>query len=333
MVNYIPNEFIQWHFASIANEPKLIEKIRHRVKIPDEVLNTSGHQLSADQYAELLTLTTKFHNQESFGQLSQPLGKGSFHMMCHACITCVTFEQALIRCIEFYRLLNPQIKWSLEKKGDTASVHFTFTDLDNEKAGYFVSFMMTIVWRWISWLINKTLPLTSVSFRFARPSFYKEIEHIYRQEIAFDQATNQFSFALSELRQPIKQSVSNLNLFLINVPECLLSHYQEEVSIKRQLKDFLLNQENLNQVTLTDAADYFCCSEQSLIRKLRAEGTKFKAQVDAIQKSRAYDLVTKTNLSNQQITAELGFNDPSVFYRKFKKWFNHTPSQIRQSPM
>jgi len=53
-------------------------------------------------------------------------------------------------------------------------------------------------------------------------------------------------------------------------------------------------------------------------------------QVDAIQKQRALELINKTQLSNQQIATELGFTDPSVFYRKFKKWLDKTPNEYRK---
>jgi len=329
MSHYIPNKFIQWHFASIENDDALIEKIRKKVDIPESVFQHSGYDLTADQYADLLITTTKYQNQESFEQFEQPLGRGSFRMMCYACITCQTLEQAILRCIDYYQLTNKQIKWRLEKKADSVSLIFDFDNLSNNSS-YFVSFMMTIIWRWMSWMVDKKLSLSEVHFQFEQPDCYQEIEGIYRQKVKYSSRHNQLNFTYHELALPIKQNAKSLELFLINVPECLLSHYQQDVSIVYQLKEFLKKQPNINQVTLADASRHFCCSEQSLIRKLRVEGTKFKMQVDAIQKQRALELINKTQLSNQQIATELGFTDPSVFYRKFKKWLDKTPNEYRK---
>ena len=97
------------------------------------------------------------------------------------------------------------------------------------------------------------------------------------------------------------------------------------------MQEYLQTQAHINQVTLVQAAQHFCCSEQSLIRALRAEGASFKALRAKIQKIRAHQLLIKSNLSNQEISQKLGFSEPSVFYRNIKKWFGKTPNQYRAS--
>ena len=80
------------------------------------------------------------------------------------------------------------------------------------------------------------------------------------------------------------------------------------------------------------AAEHFFCSEQSLIRGLKQEGTRFKDIREKVRKQKASYYLVKTELTNQQISAQLGFSEVSVFYRNFKKWFGVTPSQYRENP-
>lgn len=46
--------------------------------------------------------------------------------------------------------------------------------------------------------------------------------------------------------------------------ECLLSHYQEEISLTKKLNDYLQEQTNVNQVTLVQAASYFFAANRLL---------------------------------------------------------------------
>jgi AraC-like DNA-binding protein len=115
----------------------------------------------------------------------------------------------------------------------------------------------------------------------------------------------------------------------MHVPECLLSHYQEEISLNKQVREYLEQQDDLIGMSLQHVAEYFYCSEQSFIRYLRAEGVKFSDIRNQIKKQRAKLWLLTTSLTNQEISQKLGFADPTVFYRNCKKWFGLTPNQFR----
>lgn len=329
--NLIPNAFIRWHFATLSQQPQLVELLRKKTKIPDHVFSHEGHELTADQYAYLLKLTIIHGDDESFGSLVRPIRQGSFHLMAQACISCDNLQQVIERCIKFYSLMNEQVNWQLIITEQQCQLHFDLHQQPNVDYSYFSAFNCSVIWRWLSWMIDKPIPLEQVSFNFSSSVSSNEIKQIFNQNVTYDAPHNTLIFDQSFLKVPVKQTSHSLRLFLNKVPECLLSHYQEEMSFTKQLQDYLLAQENINEVTLVKAAQYFCCSEQSLIRALRAEGTRFSALREQIQKRRAHHLLIKSSLSNQQISQQLGFSEPSVFYRSIKKWFGKTPSQYRKS--
>ena len=327
----IPNDLIQWHFATLSHCPELLEKLHKRQLVPAEVLKGSGQTLTADEFARLLKYTFLESNDESFAQLNVPVYRGSFQMMCHACISGINLQQVIERCIQFYKIFNPQFDWQLIIEGNTSFIEFNFKHMDYQRSSYLVAFISVVIWRWLSWIINKQIELDSIEFSFQLPVAAKNIEPIFKRAVKQNSDKNRISFNTEYLKFPVKQTSQSLELFLINVPECLLSHYQQEMSLSGQLKEFLKQQDNLNELTLADAAQHFCCSEQSLIRKLKSEGTKFKKEVDSIQKRRARQLVLTASMTNQQIANHLGYPDVSIFYRKFKQWFQQTPSEFRES--
>lgn len=327
----IPNDMIQWHFATLADHPDVVEKLMNLGLVPAQVLASSGQVLTADQFARLLKQTIALMNDETFGLLQQAVHRGSFHMMCHACISCSNLRQVIDRCIKFYRVFNPQFDWQLVTEGEVSYIEFNFKQLDKQKSSYLIAFISVVIWRWLSWMINQPIELNEVDFNFNAPAAEDNIQPIFKRIVKQNCEKNRIGFAREYLSKPVKQTAQSLESFLINVPECLLSHYRQDMTLSGQLYEYVKQQGDLNKLSLAQASKHFYCSEQSLIRRLKSEGTKFKKIVDQVQKKRARELVLTSTLTNQQIAIELGYTDTSVFYRKFKSWFQQTPNQYRHT--
>ena len=323
----IPNEFIRWHFISLSDNPTLAEKLMGQLSIAPSVLSESGRTLTADQYASLINRTIAYADDESFGCLNRPIRRGSFQMMAYACVNCSTLEQVIQRCFEFYGLMNDQIQWQLVKSGDKAELRFNFTELHKPQSAYFLAFITTVIWRWLNWMLDKHIELDAAEFIFPAAEF--SLDKVFLTPVSYKQKMTRLIINADYLQLQVKQTSNSLDEFLEHIPGCLMSHYQEDLSLKRRLKEYLDAQEDIHGVTLSAAAEHFCCSEKSLIRGLNAEGTRFKLVADNIKKQRAEYMLVKTHLTNQQIAAQLGYSDPSVFYRCIKKWFGKTPNELR----
>ncbi|WP_374635106.1 helix-turn-helix domain-containing protein [Paracoccus sp. (in: a-proteobacteria)] len=69
---------------------------------------------------------------------------------------------------------------------------------------------------------------------------------------------------------------------------------------------------------------------RSLQRRLKHEGTSYRALVDAWRQTRALSLVTQTRMPLSQISLALGFGaDQSVFSRAFQRWYGEAPLVVR----
>ena len=327
--NLIPNVFIRWHFDALASDKALVAKLRKQLDIPPEVFTTDGRLLTANQYANILATTIALSDDEAFMTLERKLKRGSFHMMCFATINCRTLEQAINRAFDFYQLLSDQLDWKLEVEGSTCSLLFNTQVTGNQEESYFTAFISCIIWRWLSWLVEYPIALTSVNFAFEKPQFAEEIDRIFKHRVAYGESDHRLSFDSSLLSKPVKQTPDSLKSFLLHVPESLLSHYQDEFSLSKRVREFIEGHDQLQTLQLQHAASYLHYSEQQIIRGLRAEGTRFLTIKDQVRKKRCEYLMVKTDLSNQAISQQLGFAEPAVFYRQFKKWFGETPNQYR----
>jgi AraC-like DNA-binding protein len=69
-------------------------------------------------------------------------------------------------------------------------------------------------------------------------------------------------------------------------------------------------------------------SERTLQRRLAEEGTSFTSLVDDTRRELARQSLEAGDLSLKMLSFQLGFSEPSAFYRACKRWFGMTPSDI-----
>jgi AraC-like DNA-binding protein len=78
-----------------------------------------------------------------------------------------------------------------------------------------------------------------------------------------------------------------------------------------------------------DVACFLKLHERTLGRRLQASGTTFQKMLDATRSEMAKRMLHDTSRAVADIGASLGFRDPAVFTRAFRRWTNMTPREFR----
>ena len=68
---------------------------------------------------------------------------------------------------------------------------------------------------------------------------------------------------------------------------------------------------------------------RTLQRILSAEGTSFNNIVDEVRQNQTLKLITTTQLSFSQIATRVGMREQSSLARAVRRWFNTSPSRLR----
>ncbi|SFL96442.1 AraC family transcriptional regulator [Rugamonas rubra] len=79
-----------------------------------------------------------------------------------------------------------------------------------------------------------------------------------------------------------------------------------------------------------EVAAHLMMSERTLQRRLAEEGTSFTSLVDDTRRELARQSLRSGELSLKMLSFQLGFSEPSAFYRACKRWFGMAPSDIVQ---
>lgn len=84
------------------------------------------------------------------------------------------------------------------------------------------------------------------------------------------------------------------------------------------------------QAGMDNVARRLALSSRTLQRRLRSEGTNFKAVVDSTRERLARHYLHHTQLSATEIAYLLGFDESTSFFRAFQRWTGTTPEAMRQ---
>ena len=77
-------------------------------------------------------------------------------------------------------------------------------------------------------------------------------------------------------------------------------------------------------------AEKFAMSPRTLIRKLKAEDTRYQQLLDDVRSELAAWWLTETQLPIERIAEKLGYQDTSNFSRTFRRWFGMPPLAMRK---
>ena len=81
---------------------------------------------------------------------------------------------------------------------------------------------------------------------------------------------------------------------------------------------------------MAEAARHLGVGRRTLQRRLRQESATYRQLVDEARRELSSYLLLSTKATPAEIADALGFCEPSVFYRAFRKWYGTAPQAYRR---
>ena len=135
---------------------------------------------------------------------------------------------------------------------------------------------------------------------------YKNVIHGY-VETLFSKLMRKLAYHLPEGLNDQKQDV------LFKIMDYINKNFSEDISLETLAERSFYN------------PSYF-----SRIFKERF-GMGFKTYIVKLRTDKAAELLKTTNMPIKDILTECGFNDKNAFYRALERWYNTTPSKLRET--
>lgn len=296
--------------------------------------------ISALKYGELYQLVMRKTHDEWFGMFSAgkvPLG--AFRIMCLTLLQCTTLRQVIIRAGEFAEICRGMnTRYFLEEDDSEASITLRPVNhiepeafqksVDEAKPEHLLTAVLT--WhRFAEWLVSSDLPIKHVVVTYSDANTEEPLVYTEVKSIKFNQPYNGIIYDAACLDLPVVQNEENLLNFLRTAPYHLVTEDPSHIRFSDKVRNILKKDVSASMPSSDEVASQLHMSTTTLRRKLQNDNTSYQRLKDECRMEAAFHLLNCADLSNTEIAQKLGFDEPSAFFRSFKKWTGQTPGEYR----
>jgi AraC-like DNA-binding protein len=328
--NSISIYFVKSAISKIREQPIDINGILIKCGINPVLLETPNARVSAEQFSTLWLTVAAYLNDEFFGQDSHCMKVGSFSLLCRTLIHCKTLKAALQQMLRFFNLLLDDYHSELVVEGQYSQIRITEHSTQYSPRVFGHETLLILQHGIACWLVGRRIPILLAGFTYAEPVYSEEYQRMYSSELQFNQSFTTLTFDTDYLKLPVIQTERTVIDFIQQAPTNIVLKYKNHSSFSATIRHLLRATPIAEWPDFDTFAMRLNMTRSTLRRRLQEEGQPFQAIKDQLRRDRAMAALGLPDKTIMEISNDLGFAEPSAFYRAFKKWTNHSPAEYRQ---
>ena len=308
-----------------------------QAQIAPELLHQTQARITAWQMEQVSDAAMQELDDEALGWFSRRLPWGSYGMLARASISSPTLQVALARWCRHHGLLTDDIALRLTTQGDSATLSITEArDLGPLREFCLVSMLRNALGL-SCWLVDSRIPLVSAQFAFAPPAHAEAYGVLFRAPVVFGANQTAITFDARYLALPLRRDETALQQMLQHaLPLTVLQYRRDRLLVQRVRQ--LLGAPVAGQLTHAlpqHSADSLAAllhvSPRTLHRQLKEEGATLQGLKDEVRRTRAVELLHRTQRPIKQVAEAAGFVNEKSFIRAFRGWTGQSPGEFRKS--
>ncbi|MDY7225006.1 AraC family transcriptional regulator [Hyalangium rubrum] len=173
--------------------------------------------------------------------------------------------------------------------------------------------------------------VTPLCVRFVHPEPADAREHRERYgcPIVFRAPTNDIEFSREDAALPFLHADALVHAIFERQVQRELSQLPEAPGVVARVRAYLQRSLGGGDYTFAAVARALHLPARTLQRRLAEEGQSYAAILEELRRERASDFLQR-RVSIAEVSFLLGYSDPSVFHRAFKRWWGMSPEAFRQ---
>ena len=311
----------------------------------------------SDKLSHLWELLVRISNDPLLGlKIASPQLFGRLGMMGHIILVSPDVKTAIDNLVRYTPLVSPTLHSSIEQLDQRTRVIFHEPGGQRAVPQQRYDFLWCMFLRSLRWAAEYyDLTPVLVTYTCAQPVSAQAYVETFGCPVVFDMPANTMEFADADLAVLIPTAqppVADWSLRLV----AELAQSQRDWTLRVLARFEQTQQANTNpnpsvsdnftskvQCLLAsllpngeplrdEVAKRLMMSERTLQRRLGEENTNFTKLVDDMRREMAQQYLSSGQLSLKKLSFQLGFSEPSAFYRACKRWFGRSPKQLQQEP-
>jgi AraC-like DNA-binding protein len=255
---------------------------------------------------------------------------GSWSILGYLMMNCATLGEAMEKAGRYSHIIGNLIEARGELRFNKVKlVYFTPSHAPKMSRHCFDSTFSSTV-RMVRSLTGQHLSPREVTFTYPQPESAAEYERIFCCPVRFGQKDNSMLVDMSVGKAPILMANPGLLAYFEKYAQDFLAEMERPNEHTRLVTKIILARLDDEALSIHKVAREMAVSVRTLQMRLESEGVVFSDLHKDIRERLAKKYL-RENYTVEQITYLLGFSEPSVFRKAFKKWSGVTPREYRQS--
>ena len=293
------------------------------VKSPDARIPVETYLLIQDEAA-------RYTNDPYFGlHMGEFAEAGSWSILGYVMMNCKTLGEAFEKSGRYSRIIGNLIEARAELKfNKIKAIFFTPPHAPKMSRHCFESTFSSSV-RMMRTLTGVDINPLEVTFIYPEPESRSEYERVFCCPVLFGKKENSFTIDMSIVNTPILMANPGLLEYFEKYAQDFLAEMDRNNEHTRTVTKIILSRMDDEALSIEKVAKEMAVSVRTLQNRLEGEGVVFSDLFKDIRQKLAQNYL-RENYSVEQITYLLGFSEPSVFRKAFKKWSGVTPREYRE---
>lgn len=260
------------------------------------------------------------------GEMINPVAVGVLaYVMMHS----PTLGRAFEKLCQYQTIVCDATRTTGRRSGDQFVLSLQLTSRDVIYPEYALNSELSMYQAAIRAMTGLNISAREIHFSYPRPADTREHERVFAPaRIVFDAPETAMVLDAALLDTPVLNASPSLFALFDQHARDLLQRLQTP-TLSSRVRTEIVTLMKGEEPTLATIADRLAMGVRTLQLHLKDEGTSYQQLLDDIRKDLSIRHLREHNLSTTDIAYLLGFAEPSVFFRSFKKWTGQTPGAFR----
>ena len=300
--------------------------------IDPAIIKAPDTYIPVDQYLLIQDEAAVYTNDPYFGlHMGEYAEAGSWSILGYLMMNCKTLGEAFAKSGRYSRIIGNMIEGSVKFRFNKIKlILFTPPHAPKMTRHCFESTISSSV-RMMRTLTGVHLSPVEVTFAYPEPESTAEYARIFNCPVKFGHKENSYTIPLSFVNKPIPMANPALLEHFEVYAQNVIAEMDRLDEYTRMVTKIILSKLDDEKLSINKVAKELAISVRTLQNRLKEEGTFFSQLHRDIRQQLAQKYL-RENYTVEDITYLLGFSEPSVFRKAFKKWSGVTPRQFREQP-
>ncbi|WP_114781694.1 AraC family transcriptional regulator [Botryobacter ruber] len=262
------------------------------------------------------------------GEAVNPTSAG---IIAYVMMNAPTLHESLRKLCKYQDIVCEAIRTSLEVQQGEALVKLQVISSFLENPRHALDSEMIIYKNAFEALVGQPVPIKQVLFVYPKPESIAEHQRLFAPAtLVFDAPYSGFVLDASCLQLPVVTANEELNMVFEQYAREYLQRLKEPKTVRERVQREIAQLLKGEEPGINTVARNLAMSVRSLQSRLKEEGVTYQALLDEVRKEIALRHLHDNQNTIADIAYLLGFAEPSVFSRSFKKWTGLPPGLYRQ---